>query len=310
VPVDSDARSPISASDGQRPLALDLLISLRPRQWTKNGLVFLAILFSLNLTNPNLVLRAVLAFVGFCVLASATYVVNDLFDQERDRQHPTKRKRPIASGQVSRGVALVSATVLLAASLSMAAGLGSTFLLVALLYMVLSFSYTLRLKHMVIIDVLALAAGFVLRAAAGAVAIDVPISPWLYVCTALGALFIAFAKRRQEIVLLQESAADHRQILQEYTIPLLDQMISVVASATVIAYSLYTFSAEYLPKNQSMMLTIPFLLYGIFRYLYLVHVKGVGGSPEEVLLTDRPLQATVLGWGLTATVILYQFQLH
>ena len=163
------------------------------------------------------------------------------------------------------------------------------------------------MKQLVIIDVLSVAAGFVLRAAAGAEVIGVPISPWLYVCTVLGALLIAMGKRRHELVLLEESAASARQILQEYTVPLLDQMISAITSATIIAYSLYTFSAENLPSNHSMMLTVPFVLYGTFRYLYLIHQKGAGGSPEEILLTDRPLLITVLGWGATATAILYLF---
>ncbi len=305
MPEKSDAGSARPASVDRRGLATALLVSMRPKQWTKNGLLFLGLIFSRSLTDPNLMLRAGLSFVDFCLLASATYLLNDLADLERDRQHPIKRKRPIASGRISPPLAAAAAALLLAASLLLAAGLSPSFLLVALLYVALSFSYSFWLKHMVIIDVLAVAAGFVLRAAAGAVVIDVPISPWLYVCTVLGALFLVFCKRRHELVLLQDSAANHRRILQEYTIPMLDQMISVVTSATVIAYSLYTFSAEYLPRNQSMMLTIPFLLYGIFRYLYLIHVRGVGGSPEEVLLTDRPLQLTVVGWGLACTVILY-----
>ena len=183
--------------------------------------------------------------------------------------------------------------------------MGTPFLLMAILYVALTLSYSFWLKHMVILDVLAVAAGFVVRAAAGAVAISVPISPWLYVVTILGALFIAISKRRHEMLLLQGNAGNHRKILEEYSVPLLDQMISVVTSATVIAYSLYTFSAENLPKNHAMMLTIPFLLYGIFRYLYLTHMKDVGGSPEEVLIADRPLLVTILGWGLVSTAILY-----
>ncbi len=305
MPEELNAGSSRPASEGQGGLAVALLVSMRPKQWTKNGLLLLGVIFSRSLTEPDLLLRVGLSVVDFCLLASATYLLNDLADLEKDRQHPIKRKRPIASGRVSPPVAAALAAVLLVASLLLAAGLSTSFLLVTLLYMALGFSYSLRLKHIVIIDVLAVAAGFVLRAAAGAIVIDVPISPWLYVCTILGALFLAFSKRRHELVLLEGSAANHRRILQEYTIPLLDQMISVVTSATVIAYSLYTFSAEYLPRNHSMMLTIPFLLYGIFRYLYLIHMKGIGGSPEEVLLTDRPLQATIAGWGLACVVILY-----
>lgn len=282
-----------------------LLSSLRPKQWTKNLLLFLALIFARTLTDPSLVLLAGLAFVDFCLLAGATYLVNDLVDLEQDREHPIKRFRPIASGQLPPSVAAAASLALFAPGIALAWAVGTPFLLMAMLYVVLTLSYSFGLKHMVIMDVLAVAAGFVIRAAAGAVAISVPISPWLYVVTILGALFIAISKRRHELLLLQSNAANHRKILEEYSVPLLDQMISVVTSATVIAYSLYTFSAENLPKNHAMMLTIPFLLYGIFRYLYLTHMKDVGGSPEEVLIADRPLLVTILGWGLVSTAILY-----
>lgn len=305
MPLESNLASPHPASADWREQAVALVISIRPRQWAKNALLFLGLIFSRSLGDPNLLASAALAFAVFCALASATYLLNDLIDLERDRQHPIKRKRPIASGRVSTSLAGAMAAVLLVGSLLLAARLGPSFALLALLYLLLSISYSLWLKHLVIIDVLAVAAGFVLRAAAGAVVIDVRISPWLYVCTVLGALFLVFCKRRHELVLLQASAVNHRRILQEYTVPLLDQMISVVTSATVIAYSLYTFSSENLPKNNAMMLTVPFLLYGIFRYLYLIHVKGVGGSPEDLLLSDRPLLATVLGWGIASVLILY-----
>ena len=301
-PYDSCRRHPFAGRPG---LAAALLTSVRPKQWTKNSLVFLGLIFSLSLGEQNLVVRASTAFVAFCALASAAYLLNDLIDLERDRQHPIKRKRPIAAGHISPLLAAAVAALLAALGVLLAVGLGYSFSVVALLYLALTISYSLFLKQVVILDVLAVAAGFVLRAAAGAVAIGVPISPWLYVCTVLGALFIAFCKRRHELLLLQASAGDHRRILQEYTVPLLDQMISLVASATVIAYSLYTFSAENLPENHAMMLTIPFVLYGIFRYLYLIHVKGDGGSPEEVLLSDRPLLATVIGWGAASTAVLY-----
>ncbi len=294
-----------SKASRQPSLARALLVSTRPKQWTKNGLLFLGLIFARSLGEPNLVVRASLGFIDFCFLASATYLVNDLIDMERDRQHPTKRKRPIASGRISPSVATATAVLLLIGSLAMAAALGTPFALMALLYLTLTFSYSLWLKHVVIVDVLAVAAGFVLRAAAGAVVITVPISPWLYVCTMLGALFLAIGKRRHELVLLEGSATNHRRILEEYNLPLLDQMISVVTSATVIAYSLYTFSAENLPRNGAMMLTVPFLLYGIFRYLYLIHVKKVGGAPEDLLLSDRHLLATVVGWGITSVLILY-----
>lgn len=297
---------PSEASTSSPPaLARALLISMRPKQWTKNGLLFLGLIFARSLGDPNLVGRAALSFVDFCLLASATYLVNDLVDLQQDRTHPTKRKRPIASGRVSPALAMATAALLLMASLALAATLGTHFALMALLYLALTLSYSLWLKQMVIVDVLAVAAGFVLRAAAGAVVIAVPISPWLYVCTMLGALFLAIGKRRHELILLESAATNHRPILEEYNLPLLDQMISVVTSATVIAYSLYSFSAENLPRNGAMMLTVPFLLYGIFRYLYLIHVKGVGGAPEDLLLSDRHLLATVFGWGVVSVLILY-----
>jgi 4-hydroxybenzoate polyprenyltransferase len=293
------------ASAQQMSLSKALLISIRPKQWSKNGLLFLGLVFSHSLAHPALLSRASLAFLDFCLLASATYLINDLLDAEKDRQHPIKCKRPIASGRISPSLAATTSAVLLIVSLGLAVALGGPYLVSAGLYILLTVTYSVWLKHIVILDVLAVAAGFVIRAAAGAVVIGVPISPWLYVCTMLGALFLVFCKRRHEMVLLEASAASHRRILEEYSIPLLDQMISVVTSATVIAYSLYTFSAENLPRNSAMMLTIPFLLYGIFRYLYLIHVRGVGGSPEELLLTDRPLMATVFGWGVLSTLILY-----
>jgi len=292
----------------QRPLAWTLFVSLRPKQWTKNGLLLLGLVFSLSLREPDLVVKALLAFVDFCALASATYLVNDVIDLERDRQHPIKRRRPIASGQVSPGVALTMSALLLAAAMALAATLDTAFALTALAYLILTMSYSMWLKHIAIIDVLAVAAGFVLRAAAGAVVVGVPISPWLYVCTLLGALFLATSKRRHEIVLLQNYAGEHRRSLDGYTVQFLDQMIAILASASVIAYCLYTFSAAYVPKNQAMMLTIPFVLYGIFRYLYLVQAREGGGTPEEALLTDWPLLGTVVGWGVVSILIIYVFR--
>lgn len=293
---------------GQRAAARALLVALRPRQWTKNGLLFLGLVFSLNLHDPSLVLRSVLAFVDFCALASAAYLLNDVIDLERDRQHPIKRRRPVASGEVSRATALATAALLLAAALAGAVALGGNYAVAALIYPILTISYSLWLKHIAIVDVLAVAAGFVLRAVAGAIVIGVPISAWLYVCTLLGALFLATAKRRHEIVLLQAAAGEHRRSLHGYTVQFLDQMISILASASVISYSLYTFSAENLPRNQAMMLTIPFVLYGIFRYLYLVQVRDGGGTPEEALLTDRPLLAAVVGWAAVSIAVIYLFR--
>lgn len=285
-----------------------LFVSLRPKQWTKNGLVLLGLVFSLSLRDPHLTARALLAFLVFCALASATYLVNDVIDLKRDRQHPVKRRRPIASGEVSPAEALAVAAAMLAAALALAVNINSAFALTALAYPILTMSYSLWLKHIAIVEVLAVAAGFVLRAAAGAVAIGVPISPWLYMCTLLGALFLAASKRRAELVLLEEFASGHRRSLEGYTVQFLDQMIAVLAAASVIAYSLYTFSAENLPRNQAMMLTIPFVLYGIFRYLYLVQTRQGGGTPEEALLGDKPLLVTVVGWGIASTLIIYLFR--
>jgi 4-hydroxybenzoate polyprenyltransferase len=302
-----DARPTQPRRAVRRGLVGGLLASLRPKQWTKNLLLFLALIFSLRLDDPHLVARTILAFVAFSALASGTYLINDVIDAERDRQHPTKRSRPIAAGTLPVAPALGVAALLILGAMAMAVALAPPFAVTLLLYLALTLTYSLQLKHIVILDVLAVAAGFVLRAAAGATVIGVPISPWLYVCTILGALLLALGKRRHELVLLEGDVVRTRRILQEYTVPFLDQMISVVTSATIIAYSLYTFSAENLPDNQAMMLTIPFVLYGTFRYLYLIHLKGVGGSPEEILLTDRALLATVLGWVLTSIAILYVF---
>jgi 4-hydroxybenzoate polyprenyltransferase len=253
------------------------------------------------------------------------YIVNDLVDVEKDRAHPRKRLRPIASGKLSRGAAISAAVAILAIALAssilldrLSASLpyptGSPvfpfafpFSLVAITYLILQIAYSFLLKNIVIIDVFAIAAGFLLRAVAGGVVIQVPISPWLYVVTVLLALFIGFGKRRNELLLLEGAAANHRAILRDYTADLLDQILSITAASTVIAYSLYTFSAENLPRNHAMMLTIPFALYGIFRYLYLIHVKNEGGSPEEILLRDRPFLAAAVIWAITVGVILYFF---
>lgn len=286
-------------------LARGLLLSLRPKQWTKNGLLFIGLIFALKLGQLDLVVTAVLAFVDFCALASATYLINDLADIENDRSHPKKRQRPIASGWVPRGVAVATAVLLLSVGLPFAFTINVSFGLLAVAYVALTLAYTYHLKHVVILDVFGLAAGFVLRAVAGAVAIDVPISPWLYVCTILGALFLGIGKRRHELLLLNSAATNHRPILQQYTTQLLDQMIGVVTAALVMAYSLYTFLAAPQQEQHAMMLTIPFVLYGIFRYLYLVHVNGDGGSPEEVLLRDRPLLIDGLLWLASSIVILY-----
>ena len=293
-----------------------MLRSVRPKQWTKNLLVFLALIFSMNLywepfdltSVGHLLARTVAAFALFCLVSSSEYLINDLVDLENDRQHPQKRLRPLASGGLKPSYALITAVFLVALSLPLSFWLGRLFGAVVLGYVILMLLYSLALKHIVIIDVFTIAAGFVLRAVAGAVVINVPISPWLYICTVLGALFIGFSKRRHELVLLNNDAPKHRRSLEEYTPQLLEQLIAVVAPAAVIAYSLYTFSATNLPQNHAMMLTIPFVIYGIFRYLYLVHSKNLGGTPEEILLSDLPLIIDIALWVVASTVILFVYR--
>jgi len=283
----------------------ELLRATRPKQWTKNLIIFFGLVFSFNLFHPGVAARAVLAFVLFCLLSSAIYLINDLTDLEKDRAHPRKKNRPLASGRLRPFPAKVAAALFLGVGLLASFTLSPAFGLSAVAYVSLMVAYSFGLKHVAIIDVFALAGGFVLRAVAGALAIGVPISPWLYVTTVLGALFLGFSKRRHELVLLNDYAGHHRRVLEEYTPELLDEMIAVVTASIVMAYSLYTFSAENLPSNRSMMLTIPFVLYGIFRYLYLIRLKDEGGSPEEILLRDRPVLVDVILWGLASVVILY-----
>ena len=284
------------------------LKALRVKQWTKNSLLFLGLVFSLQFTHPDKVLTSLVAFGLFCLVSSGGYLINDVIDCEHDRQHPTKCNRPIACGAINRNAALAVAAVLLAVGLAGSFAVNLAFGAVALAYVAISVGYTVGLKHVVIIDVLSIAAGFVLRAVGGAAALAVPISPWLYVCTILGALFLGIAKRRHELVLLEDDARNHRGILEHYSPDLLDQMSTIVTASLVMAYSLYTFTAENLPKNQAMMLTIPFVLYGIFRYLYLVHRKNAGGTPEEVLLQDVPIMLDIVLWVTASAAILYFFR--
>jgi len=252
------------------------------------------------------VIRTVVGFILFCLLSSTIYIINDLVDVEADRQHPDKRNRPIASGRLPKSVAVTAAAALLVITFSVAIILSPTFAGICLAYFLLNLAYSFWLKHMPILDALSIAAGFVLRVGAGVVLITVQrFSPWLYVVTTLLALYLAFGKRRAELALLSTGANAHRRVLDGYTIPLLDQFITILASTTIIVYSLYTFSAPNLPSNHAMMLTIPFALYGIFRYQYLIEVKHSGGAPEESLLNDRPLQVTIVLWGISVLLILY-----
>jgi len=293
-----------------------LVISMRPRQWTKNLIVYMAFVFAVGgAWHPRevdtwlpLLGKASLAFALFCLVSSADYLVNDVHDREADRLHPTKRRRPIAAGAFPPTAALGWA-----AAFSLL-GMGGVFALdlraggVVGGYIALMLAYSFYLKHTVLLDIMTIAAGFVLRAMTGALVIEVPISPWLYVVTALGALFLAINKRRAELLLLEELANQHRATLGEYTPDLLNQLAATVTASTLIAYGLYTFTADNLPDNHSMMLTIPFVLYGIFRYLFLVHTKNQGGSPEEVLLKDWPLLLDILLWVVASLTILIVFR--
>ncbi len=287
-------------------MLLALLRTMRPRQWTKNGFIFAALVFDRQLARPGPFVSTLVGFVLLCLASSAVYVINDLADLESDRRHPTKRFRPLAAGELSPSVARIAAVALILVTLAGSLVLGWGFALVVLGFLVLNLLYSFRLKHVAIIDVFSIAGGFVLRVAAGVSLITVErFSPWLYVCTTLLALFIGFGKRRAELSLMQEQATSHRRVLDGYTIGYLDQLIMIVSSTTIIAYALYTFSAVNLPENHLMMLTIPFVLYGIFRYLNLIHVENEGGAPEDLLLRDRPLMATLILWGLTSVLILY-----
>jgi 4-hydroxybenzoate polyprenyltransferase len=291
----------------RRSALLPLLVSIRPEQWTKNLFVFAALIFGGRLLDVDAIARAAATFVIFCALSAAVYLFNDVADRDTDRQHPLKRTRPIAAGDLPVTTALVSAGLLAATSLSAALLIRPVLALAGASYLALLLLYTAIFKHVVIVDALTIAAGFVLRAVAGALAIGVPISSWLLVCTTLLALFLALSKRRHELTLLGESATWHRRILQEYSPYLLDQMISVVTASTLIAYSVYATSPDTAARvgTTRLGLTIPFVLYGIFRYLYLVHQKRGGGSPAAMLLTDRPLLACVALWTLSVVLILY-----
>lgn len=290
-----------------RPLPVNLFLSLRPSQWTKNLIVFAGLLFGGRLLDARAVAQACAAFAIFCVLSGVVYLVNDLVDRDADRRHPTKRYRPIASGAVPPSTALALAAALAVAALAGAWSLRPQFALVSVVYLALLALYSGPLKHVVIIDVLTIAVGFVLRAAAGAVAINVPISHWLLILTILLALFLALSKRRHELVLLANDATHHRPILGEYSPYLLDQMIAVVTASTLISYVIYTVSPETVEKFQTdwLGLTLPFPLYGIFRYLYLVHQKEGGGSPSDMLLNDRPLLICVALWAVAVAAIIY-----
>jgi 4-hydroxybenzoate polyprenyltransferase len=284
-----------------------LVESLRPRQWTKNLLVFAGLIFSRNLLDPDLLGRVLATFVLFCLLSGGTYLLNDAVDAERDRGHPRKRLRPVASGRVPIRVAVGVGVSLLVLACAGAFALSPRLGLVAAAYAGLLAAYSCGLKHVVILDALVIASGFVLRALGGVVAIEAEFSHWLLLCTSLLALFLTFGKRRHELVTLEDGAIDHRPILSEYSPQLLDQMVAVVTASTLMAYALYTFAPETQAKLGTtwLPLTIPFVLYGLFRYLYLLYRRDLGGDPSEHLLTDRALLVAVALWGGAVLVMVY-----
>jgi 4-hydroxybenzoate polyprenyltransferase len=284
-----------------------LVLALRPHQWTKNLIVLAGLIFGERLLDSAAVVDAMVAFGVFCLLSGVVYLVNDIRDQEADRLHPIKSQRPIASGELPVGVASMFAVVLVVVALAAAFGLSTAFGAVGLTYLTLLVLYSIWLKHLVILDVLTLSMGFVLRAWGGAVAVDVAMSHWLLLLTLLGALFLALSKRRAELVTLADDARHHRPSLAEYSPHLLDQMISVVTASTLLAYALYTIDPETVARfgTDRLLWTLPFPLYGIFRYLYLVHRREGGGNPSEILLSDRPILACVALWGAAVVLVIY-----
>jgi 4-hydroxybenzoate polyprenyltransferase len=307
--------APAGAASSSSSMPLLLIRALRPRQWTKNLPALAPLLFAKGLFRPEMLLRGVAAVATFCLLAGGVYIFNDWFDREKDRLHPEKRKRPIASGQLGPVPAFTLLAVVWAGGLALAAWVGTQFsppsfgfLGVAAGYLVLQVLYSLWLKHVVILDVGIIATGFILRVAGGGVAVGVELSHWLYLCTLLLAIFLGFAKRRAELASLQGDASAHRASLSEYTVPLLDQMITVVAASCIVAYGLYTVSPDTVAKVHSdgLKFTVPFVIYAMFRYMYLIHRRNAGGSPERVLLSDLPLIIDILlylgvsGWVLYA----------
>ncbi len=287
-------------------MLIALLKTMRPRQWTKNVFFFAALVFDAKLLDPAYTLPSIAGFLLLCLTSGTVYLLNDLVDLEKDRQHPVKRNRPLPSGRLSRQAAIGALVLFIIVGQPLGYLLDPTYGAILSGYLILQVLYSFALKHLVLIDVMTIAAGFVLRVGAGVALVDVErFSPWLYVCMTLLALFLGFGKRRHELVLLRENANNHRAILDEYSLALLDQIITIVVAGTIIAYALYTFSAEGLPENHLMMLTIPFILYGLFRYLYLIHAKGQGGAPEEILLGDIPFIINAFLWAGSVVLIFY-----
>ncbi|MGA7194514.1 MAG: decaprenyl-phosphate phosphoribosyltransferase [Anaerolineales bacterium] len=283
-----------------------LIKTMRPRQWSKNIFVFAALVFDKQLFHRAAFLETLAGFFLFCLISSSVYIFNDIVDIEADRQHPEKKKRPIPAGELPLSVAWIAGTLITVVTLVLSYIMDVEFAIVVLAYFLLNLAYSRWLKHIPIIDVLVLAVCFVLRVEGGVTLIDVQrFSPWIYIVMTLLALYLGFGKRRAELALLAQGAGSHRKVFEGYTIPLLDQYILIVSGTTIVAYSLYTFTAPNVPANHSMMLTIPFVLYAIFRYLYLVQIKHAGGAPEEILLSDRPLQIAMFLWALAVLAVFY-----
>jgi len=285
-----------------------LIKELRIHQWIKNGFVLIPLVFDRQLFLVEPFIRTIIGFFLFCFVSSSVYLINDVMDVEADRLHPKKKNRPIASGDLSIPVAVSSAIVLVVGSFIGAFFLSKAFLIILVLYFFINLAYSMKLKHVPLVDVFIIAAGFVLRVGAGVSIIEVErFSPWLYAVTSVFALFFALGKRRGELATVQTNNNNQRRVLDGYTIPLLDQFITIASATTIISYSLYTFSAPNLPENHTMMLTIPFAIFGIFRYLYLIQVNNEGGAPDELVLSDRPLQITFILFALSVLVIFYLF---
>ena len=303
-------------SSAKTGLLAAFLLTLRPKQWSKNLLVFMALFFTVDQawdpteieTALRLFTRAAAAFLLFCALSGVVYLVNDLMDRDEDARHPKKRRRPIASGALPIPLARVAAVVIGVPTLTLAYLLEPLFGLIVLAYLAAMLLYSFGLKNIVLIDVFIISGGFILRAVAGAVVIDSPISPWLYICTGLGSVFVVLSKRRSELAVAGDHAQKQRGILAAYTIPLLDQLITVAASATLVAYTLYTVASENLPDNHAMLLTVPFVVYGLFRYMYLVRRKDLGETPEDIILTDVPLIVAIVLWLAAAGAVLIAFR--
>ena len=290
----------------RQPVALALLRAMRPKQWAKNVFIFAGLFFDGKAFLPRQLLLSLAAFGIFCLVSGAVYLINDLADIDKDRMHPTKRHRPLASGALPVGVARSAAIAIMATMLPLALLIHVPLGLTTIAYAALMVAYSFWLKHVVIIDVMVIASGFVLRVLAGTLVVQVTrFSPWLYVCTTLLALFIALNRRRHELVLLADKANDHRSVLDDYSLEFIDSATSLVTATALVAYSLYTFSAPNVPANHAMMLTIPFVLYGVFRYLYLIHVRRLGGTPEDIVLGDRPLLLRVLCWAVVGGLVIY-----